>query len=129
MRPSSCIHTPRRSNSVRIMGPITMINTPDLDNEFVKDMISEITTVRWVIQKTNLAEFGPIKKVLNWTNINVVEQNQALREILINQQQIMAQLARLDKQVKKTRKIHKMTTQQLSQLHEKPRPISVIVKT
>ena len=41
----------------------------------------------------------------------------------------MAQLARLDKQVKKTRKIHKMTTQQLSHLHEKPRLISVIVRT
>ena len=106
-----------------------MINTSDLDNEFVKDMTGEIIAVRQVIQKTNLVEFGPIEKTLNWTNINVVEQNQALREILINQQQIMAQLARLDKQVKKTRKIHKMTTQQLSHLHEKPRLISVIVRT
>lgn len=120
---------PRRSNFVRIMGPITMINTPDLDNEFAKDMTGEITTVSWVIQETNLAEFGPIEKALNWTNINVVEQNQALREILINQQQIMTRLARLDKQVKKTGKIHKMTTQQLSQFHEKPRPISVIART
>lgn len=111
------------------MGPITMINTPDLDNEIFKDMTGGITVARWMIQKTSPTEFGPIEKAFNWSNINVVEQNQALKEIIINQQQILAKLNILKKQVKKTRKIYKMTTQQLSQLHANPRPISMIVFT
>lgn len=106
-----------------------MINTPNLDNENFKDMTGGITAARWMIQETSPIQFGLIEKVLNWSNIHVVEQNQALREILINQQQILAELNSLKKQVKNTRKIHKMTTQHLSQLHENHRPINMIVFT
>ena len=62
-----------------------MINTPDLDNEFIKDMCGGMAATWWVIQKVNPIEFGLIEKALNWNNINAVEQNQALGEILINQ--------------------------------------------
>ena len=40
------MHMPKRSISYRIMGFITMINTPDLDNEFVKNITGGINSVR-----------------------------------------------------------------------------------
>ena len=72
-----------------------MIHTPDLDNEFIRDISGGMVAVKWVVQKVNPTEFGPIEKVINWNNINVVEQNQALKEILINQQQILLALNNL----------------------------------
>ena len=44
------------------MGPITMINTPDLDNEFIRDMSGGLAAAKWVVQKANPTEFGPIEK-------------------------------------------------------------------
>ena len=93
--PSLCTHMPRRSTSWRIIGPITMINSPDLDNEFIRDMSGGMAAVKWVVQKVNPIEFGPIEKAINRNKINVVEQNQALGEILINQQQILSELNNL----------------------------------
>ena len=106
-----------------------MTNTPDLDNEFIRDMSGGLAAAKWVVQKANPTEFGLIEKALNWNNINAVEQNQALGEILINQQQILSELNNLQKQIKMTKKVHRMTTQQLSQLYEEPRPITIIVAT
>ena len=112
------------------MGPVNMITTPDLDNEFVRDTPSGIYAAKWVIQKTNPTEFGPIEKALNWSNINAVEQNQALGDIMVTQQQILADLAIIRKQLKKTRKHHKMTNQQFSQQHDSAaRSINMIVMT
>ena len=65
------------------MGPVTMIITPDFDNEFVGDIPEGIYAAKWVIQKSNPIEFGPIEKALNWSNINAVEQNQALGDIMV----------------------------------------------
>ena len=48
---------------------------------------------------------------------------------MVTQQQILADLAAIRKQLKKTRKTHKMTTQQFSQLHENSRPVNMIVMT
>ena len=112
------------------MGPVNMIITPDLDNEFVRDVPGGIYAAKWVIQKSNPTEFGPIEKALNWSNINAVEQNQALGDIMVTQQQILADLAAIRKQLKKTRKTHKMTTQQFSQLHDyAARSVNMIIMT
>ena len=126
---SLCTHMPKRTTSYRIMGPVTMINTPDLDNEFVRDIPGGIYSAKWVIQKSNPTEFGPIEKALNWSNINYVEQNQALGDIMVTQQQILADLAAIRRQLKKPRKANKMTTQQFSQLHDNVRPVNMIVMT
>lgn len=67
-------------------GPITMINTPDLDNEFIRDMSGGMAIAKWVAQKINPTKFEPIENAINWNNINAIEQNQALGEILINSQ-------------------------------------------
>ena len=48
---------------------------------------------------------------------------------MVTQQQILADLAAIRKQLKKTKKAHKMTTQQFSQLHENTRPVNMIVMT
>ena len=48
---------------------------------------------------------------------------------MVTQQQILADLAVIRKQLKKTRKAHNITTQQFSQLHENTRPINMIVMT
>ena len=107
-----------------------MITTPDLDNEFIKDIPGGMYAAKWVIQKSNPTEFGPIEKAVNWSNINAVEQNQTLRDIMVTQQQILADLAVIRKQLKKTRKQHKMTIQQFSQLHDNAaRSINMIVMT
>jgi len=121
---------PRRTTSCRIMGPVNMITTPDLDNEFIKDIPGGLYAAKWVIQKTSPTEFGPIEKAVNWSNINAVEQNQALGDIMVTQQQILADLAVIRKQLKKNKKQHKMTTQQFSQLHESAsRSVNMIVMT
>ena len=107
-----------------------MITTPDLDNEFIKDIPGGMYAAKWVIQKTSPIEFGPIEKAVNWLNINVMEQNQTLGDIMVTQQQILADLAVIRKQLKKIRKQYKMTTQQFSQLHDNAsRSINMIVMT
>ena len=112
------------------MGPVNMITTPDLDNEFIKDIPGGMYAAKWVIQKTNPTEFGPIEKAINWSNINAVEQNQALGDIMVTQQQILADLAVIRKQLKKNKKQHKMSTQQFSQLHDSAsRSVNMIVMT
>ena len=63
--PSLCTHMPRRTTSCRIMGPINMISTPDLDNEFFRDILGGIYSAKWVIQKSNPTEFGPIEKAIS----------------------------------------------------------------
>lgn len=125
-RPSACTHAPKRSTSSRYMGPVSMINTPDVNNEFMRSNQGNIYAARWVVQKTTPEEFGSIEKVVNWSNINAVEQNQALGEILLNQQQILSEIDNLRKQVRKVRWSKRMSTQQLSNLHETPRPITMI---
>ena len=80
--------------------------------------------------ETNPTEFGPIEKAINWSNINAVEQNQALGDIMVTQQQIFADLAVIRKQLKKNKKQHKMSTQQFSQLHDSAsRSVNMIVMT
>ena len=48
---------------------------------------------------------------------------------MVTQQQILTDLAVIRKHLKKTRKAHKMTTQQFSQLYKNTRPVNMIVMT
>lgn len=56
-------------------GLITIINTPDLDNEFIRDTSQGMAAAKWVVQKVNPTKFEPIEKTINWNNINAIEQN------------------------------------------------------
>ena len=51
-------------------------------DESLRRVFTDYAAVKWIIQKTNPTEFGPIEKAINWSDINTLEQNKALEEII-----------------------------------------------
>ena len=72
-------HMPKRSCSARFIG---VINAPEIGEESLRRVSDDYDAVKWVIQKTDPTKFGPIKKAINWNNINALEKNKALDEII-----------------------------------------------
>ena len=75
----SCSHMPWKSCSARFIG---VINVPETGDESLRRISDDFATVKGIIQKKNPTKFGPIEKAINWSNINALEQNKALKEII-----------------------------------------------
>ena len=73
--PMSYSPMPWRSCSARFIGVINVLETGE---ESLRRVSDDYAAVKWIIQKTYPIEFGPIKKAINWSNINTSEQNKAL---------------------------------------------------
>lgn len=56
------------------MGPIWVINAPEIGEESLRRISYDYATMKWIVHKTYPTEFGPIEKAINWSNINALKQ-------------------------------------------------------
>lgn len=51
-----------------------MINAPEIGEESLRRISDDYGTMKWIVQKINPTEFGPVEKAINWSNINALKQ-------------------------------------------------------
>lgn len=64
---------------------IRAINAPNISEESLRRISYDYAAIKWIVQKIDPTKFGTIEKAINSSNINALEQNNALGKIIAQQ--------------------------------------------